>query len=845
MSAPSLILRLALRDMRGGVRGFAVSILCVALAVMTITGIGALASSLVGGIAREGRTILGGDASFSLVQREATAQEKAALEKHGRIASIATMRAMVRTASGDSGLVELKAVDDFYPTVGQFESSDPRPVQELLRSNAGHIALVDPLLLARLDLKAGDRVTLGQVPLTIAASIVTEPDKVGTNVGFGPKLITTQKALQDSGLLQPGSLVRWTYRLQLPPGTDDGALERIIAQVKKDTPDAAFEVRSRVNAAPQLARNIDRFTQFLAIVALVTLVIGGVGVSNAVRAFVARKQATIATLKAVGATGRDAFFICLIQVLVWSCVGIAIGLMAGAAIPALVAHLGKGVLPVPIEPALRAGDLALGMAYGLVMALAFAIWPLGRAHDVPVSALFRERITAKAPWPRGSYVLAGLIAFAALFGLIIGFAWDRRSAVMTAAAVAATFLMLRVLAWLVMLIARRIKRPKNTVLRLAVSNIARPGSLTPAFILSLGLGIALLVAILQIDGNLRRELARGIPEKAPTFFFLDIPNADAQRFDAAIHAFAADAKLDRVPMMRGRLIRLNDRPAESVKAPEDIAWVLEGDRGITYSAKPPEGSVIRQGQWWAPDHRDGNLVSFEEKVADGLGLKVGDTVTVNVLGRAITATIANLRTVEWRSFGINFVMVFSPNTFAGAPHTHLATVGFSTPQTVAQESALIRQLADAFPAVTSVRVRDALATVESVLRQLSAAIRGASGLTLLGSLLVLAGAFAASHRQRLYDAVVLKTLGATRGKLIRAYMTEYGLIGLAVGVFGGLAGIASAYFVLARVMQVQFTIQPFAAILATLLSIVLAITLGLLGTWRILGEKPARLLREL
>ncbi|MGL4324716.1 MAG: ABC transporter permease [Beijerinckiaceae bacterium] len=841
----ALIFRLALRDMRSGWRGFGISILCVALAVMTITGIGSLASSLVGGIAREGRTILGGDATFSVVQREATATEKAAIAAQGTVATITTMRAMVRVPSGETALVELKAVDDLYPTVGSFAASDARDIQTLLKDNGRHSAVVDPLLLARLNLKIGDEVALGNAQLKIAATIVTEPDKVGTNVGFGPKLITSHKALQDSGLLQPGSLVRWTYRLVLPGRVSDAALEQTIAAVKAAAPEAAWDIRARTNAAPQLARNIERFTQFLAIVALVTLVIGGVGVANAVRAFVERKQATIATLKAVGATGRAAFFICLIQVMAWSLVGIVLGLAAGATIPYVVATLGKNVLPVPIDPSLRAGDLLLGTAYGLTMALAFAIWPLGRAHDVPVSALFRDRIADRSSWPRTSYIVAGLLAFAALIGLIIGFAWDRRSAIMTAAAVAATFLLLRLLASLVMSIARRVPRPKNTALRLAVANIARPGSLTPAFVLSLGLGIALLVAIMQIDSNLRRELARGIPEKAPSFFFMDIPNGDAARFDASIAAFNPDAKLDRVPMMRGRLTRIAGQPAESVKPPGEIAWVLEGDRGITYAAAAPEGSVISQGEWWKPDHTGSNLVSFEEKIADGLGLTVGDTISVNVLGRTMTATIANLRRVEWRSFGINFVMVFSPNTFAGAPHTHLATVGFATPQSVEQESALIRQLASSFPSVTSVRVRDALATIESVLRQLSAAIRGASALTLIGSLLVLAGAFAAGHRSRLYDAVVLKTLGATRATLIRAYVTEYGLIGLAVGVFGGIAGMGSAYFVLTRVMQLRYEVQPFSAILAALLAIVLAISLGLLGTWKILAEKPARLLREL
>ncbi|MCC2651855.1 MAG: glycosyl transferase family 1, partial [Microvirga sp.] len=372
-----------------------------------------------------------------------------------------------------------------------------------------------------------------------------------------------------------------------------------------------------------------------------------------------------------------------------------------------------------------------------------------------------------------------------------------------------------------------------------------PGALTPSLVLSLGLGITLLVTLAIIDTNLTRQLTQSLPQRAPSFFFLDIPNQQADAFEGFLKQQASDAQIERVPMMRGRLVTLGGWPVAEVKAPEDISWVLEGDRGITYAKAPPEGSKVVQGEWWPDNYRGKPLVSFDRKIAEGLGLKIGDEITVNVLGRNISATISNFREVEWRSMGINFVMVFSPNAFAGAPHTHLATVTFPNGSDAALDTRILRSSAQAYPMVTSVRVKDALEAVNDVVSQLVMAIRGASSIALIASLLVLAGALAAGHRARLYDAVVLKTLGATRARLLSAYALEYGLLGLATVVFGLLAGSLAAYFIVERVMNLSFTLDLSGAILASALAVLVSVGLGLAGTWRILSQKPAQYLRNL
>jgi putative ABC transport system permease protein len=842
----ALVWRLALRELRGGLTGFGIFLGCIALGVAAIAGVSSISRSLTEGITREGRKILGGDMAFSLIHREASPQERAFLASKGQVSVIASMRAMAMAGEKGSGLVELKAVDAAYPAVGDLKTEPQLATADLFAERDGAFgSAVDETLLARLDLKLGDRVNVGGAVVELRARLVSEPDKIANGVGFGPRLLVAQEALRATGLLQPGSLVRWTYRLNLAPNAPDALLAQVDADAAKALPEAGWEVRSRVNADPRFARNIERFTQFLTLVGLTALLVGGVGVANAVRGFVDRKRGSIATLKSLGAPGGQVVALYLVQVMLIAALGIGIGLAVGAALPFIVTALFGHLLPIPIAPTLAPAELGIALLYGGLTALTFALAPLARAHDVPVSGLFRDQIDPERRWPRRRYLAALGLAVLALMGLAVFAAYDRKIALMFIGAAAGAFLLLRVVAVGVMALARRIPRPRAAAPRLALANIHRPGALTPSLVLSLGLGITLLVTLALIDANLTRQLTQTLPERAPSFFFLDIPNAEARAFDEFLKGQAAGAQVDRVPMMRGRLVTLAGRSVAEIKADEQVSWVLEGDRGITYTAQIPEGSYLTAGEWWPADYRGKPLVSFDQRIADGLGLKVGDEVTVNVLGRNITATIASLRRVEWRTLGINFVMVFSPNTFAGAPHTHLATVTYANGSDPAQDARILREAAKAFPSVTSVRVKDALDAVNEVVQQLVMGIRGASSIALIASLLVLAGALAAGHRARLYDAVVLKTLGATRSRLLGAYALEYGALGFATAVFGLVAGAIAGALIVTQVMNAPFTLELSGAILASALAVVVTVGLGLVGTWRILSQKPAPYLRNL
>ena len=464
---------------------------------------------------------------------------------------------------------------------------------------------------------------------------------------------------------------------------------------------------------------------------------------------------------------------------------------------------------------------------------------------MPVGALFRDAVAPQPRRPRPIYIALTVIAAAALTALAVVTAYDRRVALIYVATAAAVFVLLRLVAALLMLIAARMPRARSTALRMAVANIHRPSALTPTVVLSLGLGITLLVTVIEIDGNLRRQFANELPAKAPSFYFLDIPSAQAERFDAFVREKAPAAKLEEVPMLRGRIISANGIPAEQLKPKEGAGWVLQSDRGITYSGKVPEGSRLVEGQWWGADYHGPPLISFEKKIADGLGLKIGDPVTVNVLGRNITAPIANMRTVDWQSLAINFVMVYSPHAFDGAPHTHLATLTYPDGGTAAQEGAIIRAISESFPMVTAVRVKDALDAIGAIVTNLVLAIRGASAITLLAAALVLGGALAAGHRYRVYDAVILKTLGATRLRLVAAYAIEYLLLGTATAVFGVLSGSLAAWLIVTELMHLRFAWLPLPALAAAAAAVAVTVGLGLIGTYSALGQKPAPILRNL
>jgi putative ABC transport system permease protein len=840
-----LVLSLALREQRNGLRGFYVFIACVALGVAVITGVGALADALRASFERQGETLLGGDVTLSRPHRSAASDEREWLWQQGLVSEIATMRAMARRPDGtEQALAEVKGVDEAYPLVGSMVLSDGQSLGDAVHREAG--AAVDPILLERLNLKLGDTLSLGAAQIPIRAVIKAEPDRLTERLAIGPRVLVSLETLKGTGLIEPGSLVRWRYALKFD-GTATASGRDLVAfreRIKQALPEGGFTVRDRRDPSPQLSRALERLRQFLTLVGLTALLVGGVGVANAVATYIDRRRKVIAAFRSVGATSPVIFGVHLLQVLLISGIGIVLGIALGLLIPVALTGLFGDMLPIKAELTVTPRSIVTAVAYGLLVSLLFTLWPLGRAELVRAGVLFRDEVAPERILPRPRIIVSTLVAGGALAGLATLTSEARWLAFYYCLGVVGVFVVFLGLGTAITWAARRVPRSRWPELALAIGNLGAPGGLTRSVVLSLGAGLSLLVTVALVDRSIVAELTDRLPATSPNYFVLDIKRSEIDAFNALIAREAPAAKVQEAPMLRGRLIRLGDRPVEEIKAPPEAAWVLRGDRGLSYSAEVPEGSTIVAGKWWPADYADEPLVSFDADLAKGLRLKIGDLITVNVLGRNVTARVANLREVKWESLALNFVMIFSPNTLAGAPHNILATVTLPKDAPLAVEAKLAQDIGRDFPAATAIRVKDAIDAFNAIFGRVMVAVRAAGSVTLLAGALVLAGALATAQRRRIQQAVILKTLGATSWRILRSHLVEYLVLASLTAFIALLIGSLAAYSVLNLAMEAEFAFSPIAAAEALALAIVLVALFGGYGTWRVLKAPPVPYLRS-
>jgi putative ABC transport system permease protein len=833
-----LWLRYALKNLRSGLKGFWVLLSCLTLGVAAIAIIGSLAKSIERGLAEQGQPLLGGDVEFSLIHREVDGKELSYIKSLGPMSRVATLRAMA-TAGDRSTLVEVKAVDDVYPLYGALTLEGSSRANSIHNSAEFPQVFVDPLLLGRLNLKSGDSLKIGTLQLQIAGVITAEPDRISDGIALGPRLLMSHETLQKTGLIQPGSLVTWRYRVKLVD-TELAAAKAIVEKANTDFPNAGWRVRARDNAASGAERFVERLGYFMTLVAIAALTIGGSGIANAVSAFVTARQNAIATLKCLGLRNRDVLGLYLTEVLLVGALGISIALGLGAVAPSIMKAVAGNIIPLPVATGINWGPLAAAAILGFLILLGFAILPLARIAGVRGSDLFRAQISPT----RGRFAwswLAVAVMFIVLAGVFV-ISIDQNP-ILTAqflGALAASFAVLSLLAWALLKLVAVLPKPRNILLRHALAEMHRPGSSSFSVILALGLGLSLFVTLALTDSTISREIKAGIPDQSPAFFFLDVRNEELPTFRDAVKKEAGVKDVSNAPMLRGRVIAVKGIAADKVQTKPGTDWALRGDRGLTYAATLPEGSELVKGQWWPADYKGKPLVSLVDEIADGIGIDIGDKITVNVLGREIEAEVANLRRVNWRSMGINFVMVFSPNTLEAAPHSHVVTVEMSG----GDEAGLLNRMASAFPSVTAVRVKDALELVSQLLGQMLSAVRGANGLTLLTGVLVLAGALAAGLSNRSYEAVVLKTYGATRKQLLLAFAMEYGVLGLVAALFGIVTGSLGAWYLARFVLEMPFVFSWGSAALTALIAMIVTIGAGLLVTVRALNVKPSFYLRN-
>ncbi|MGA3304434.1 MAG: FtsX-like permease family protein [Stellaceae bacterium] len=834
----NLALRLARRELRGGLAGFRIFIACLTLGVAVIAGVGSLSASLDAALRNDARTLLGGDVDFHLFHRPASAAERAYLDRAGRVSEADDMRAMARNADGSQrSLIQLKAVDAAYPLYGSVTLDPPQTLSDALALRDGHWgAVAAEGLFQKLGVKPGDLVRIGDGVFQLRAVLVHEPDALSGTFDLGPKVTLALPALPSTGLIQPGALVGYGYRVRLPPGGDEPAFA---ARIKADLPDAAWRIRGFADAAPSLQRLLDRLTVFLTLVGLTALLVGGVGIGNAVRAYLNEKLPSIAALKCLGASRRLVFTCYLLQVLALAAAGIALGLVLGAAMPFIVAPFLPSSLPVGPQLGLYWRPLATAALDGLLATLAFALWPLGIACEVRAASLFRLLVEPPGRAPPGWIIAAIALSGLGLGALAVLTAPERVTSLWFVAGAAGALLAFQLLARGLMALAR-ILWPRRASLRLALANLHRPGAPTSGVVASLGLGLAVLVAIVLVRGNAASEFGEIMPQRAPSFFFIDIQPDQVADFDKLLATMPGVEEIARMPSLRGRIDRLNGVPVEKAQIAPEAEWAVRSERGLTYAALPPEGSRVVEGQWWPKDYNGPPLISLDANLARGMNLKPGDTMTLNVLGRELTATLSNLREIDWTSLGLNFAIVLSPGTLEGAPETDIATAR-TAPE---NETALETAVTDRFPNVSAIAVRDVLTSLSAIVDAIARAMTAAASIAIAAGVLVLAGAIAAGRKRRIYEAVLLKVLGAERKGILKGFIWEYGLLGAASAALAGAIGTLMAYVTLTRIMHVPWQFLPLPVTLTLVLAVLAILAFGWLGTGRALAAKAADYLRN-
>jgi putative ABC transport system permease protein len=837
----SVALRIAGRELRGGLRGFRIFLACLALGVAAIAAVGSVREAIQQGLDREGASILGGDAEMSFTYRFASDEERAFMERvAARLSETVDFRSMVsleRNGETERALTQVRGVDGAYPLYGEVVLDPPMPLDEALAQRELPGIVMQRLLVDRLALSVGDAVRLGTQDFELRAVLEGEPDGAAGGFALGPRSIVRLDALEASGLLAPGTLFDTDYRLRLPANSDLAALE---AEAEALFADSGMRWRDSRNGAPGVQEFVERIGAFLVLVGLAGLAVGGIGVSSAVRAYLDGKIATIATLRTLGAEARTIFTAYFAQIGLLTLVGIGMGVALGAVIPLALAPFIEARLPVPIAVSVYPAPLAEAALYGLLTALIFTLWPLARTEQVRAAALYRDASGPSRSLPRPLWlaVVAGLSV--ALVALAVTLSGIPELALGTAAGILGALLLLALSARLIRALSRRAARSRwvrgRTALRTALGAVGGPGSEATSVVLSLGLGLAVLAAVGQIDANLRAAIQRDLPEVAPTYFFVDIQPDQLGPFLDRVENDPAVSRVDTAPMLRGVITRINGERAADVAGGH---WVIQGDRGVTYLPAAPPANEIVAGEWWPDDYAGPPLVAFAAEEAQEIGLGVGDEITVNILGRDITATIAALREVEFENAGIGFILTMSQNALAGAPHTHIATVYAEE----AAEAAILRDVAGAAPNITAIRVRDAIDQVAEALRSLAAATSYGAAATLLTGFIVLIGAAAAGERGRVFEAAVLKTVGAARSKILASFALRSALLGTAAGLVAIAAGALGGWSVTTFVMDTSYRFEPVSALAIVIGGALATLIAGLAFALRPLSARPARVLR--
>jgi putative ABC transport system permease protein len=836
---------MAWRQTRGAWRQFLALFACVALGVAALVAVGTFAAALDRGLAREAKALTGGDLELRSVRPLGAAVEASLAGLRDAGAATTAVRELVamarHPAAGTSLLVELKAVEAAYPLYGRVETAPSRPLGELLGD--GRSAVVEPALLERLGLAVGDALLLGSARVTITGVVEREPDRAASVVTLGPRVMVRAEALDATGLLGFGSRVRYRTLVRLPDHVAPAAAQATLEQA---SPSPSVRVTRFDDTQPGLRRFFSQLAAYLGLVGLASLLIGGIGVASSVATFLQRQLGTIAVLKCLGADGRTLLAAYLLQVQALGVLGSLAGAALGIAIQPLLVGALAPFAPFRLEPAWDGGTVVRAVLMGTLTALLCGLWPLLTVRAVPPALVLRRDVEATAwraprPWRAALPIAAGLAALAF---------WQAGSPKLGAIFVGAAAAALVVLAALSrgLLVLARVLPPRGGLaLRQGLAGLRRPGGHAMRVVVALGTGVMLLVAVALLEASLGHQLAFEGKREAPSFFFVDVQPDQREPFGRLVAAASGGVAPTLTPVVRGRLAALDGTPVtrELIQARKaaspDTVWYFTREYVLTFAAEPPARNTLTEGRWWTEaEARERPRVSLEEEAARRLGVGVGARLVFEVQGVPIEAEVMSLRKVDWQSLSTNFFAILSPGALAGAPVTYVATARVPA----AAETRLQDAIVAAFPNVTAVPVRAVLERAATLLGQIGFAVRLVALFSIAAGVVVMVSTLTATRYQRLYETVIWKAIGATRGTVMRAFAAEYACLGAAAGVGGTLLAAALAWAVLTHVLKVRWTLEPATLAGGVVAATAVAVAVGLGATFRLLGRAPLAVLRQ-
>lgn len=885
-------LRMAWRETRAAWRHFLYFFVCIALGVGALVGVGLFAANVERAVTTEARGLMAGDLEVRLARRMSQAGEAILRSLADRgiatthvselvaMAAVTTGWALQPSTQQATQIIELKAVGEGYPFYGTLKVEPGQPLMSLLARTeeacstapcrGRHGAVVQESLLIRMGLKVGDRIKIGEASFVITGILRKEPDRVAGAFSLGPRVMISHEGLAAADLVKLGSRVRERYLLRVPPTTP---VEPLLHELRGRLASESARVIGYRDAQPQLRRFLDQLTRYLGLIGLTALFVGGIGVASTIQAFLREKLNTIAILKTLGADSTTIVRTYLIQALLLGVIGSLAGATLGIGLQAFLPRFLTALLPmdvIDLPTSLAVSSLVpilKGTVMGVLTTLLFTLWPLLGIRGIRPALIFRRDVAGAAPasvfhlsWLRAQMLtLRSLTAFSITAGLAGLAIWQagswRIGLIFIGGLVAAVILLL--LATLGLIRALRfIPGPRSLAIRHAIGNLHRPGSQAAGIMVSVGIGVMVIVSVSILERSLVTQLGESRPVDAPTFFFIDIQPDQKEAFLQLIRQRMPEANPETTPLIRSRLYKLNGKPVEAGEGNREQGkregeegagqetrqgWYRTREYVLTVLYDLPKDNVIVKGAWWDPKKVSRKpLVSVEEDAAGNLGLELGSTIEFDIQGATVSAEVSSIRKVEWGNFSTNFYMILSPGSLKGAPFTYVATVRVPPESEVPLQQAVVAT----FPNITAINIGDVLESFTRVLERLSLAIRAIALFCILTGGIVMAAALATTRYRRLYESVVLKALGATRGLVARSFATEYALLGAVAGVIGTILASALSWGLLHFILELPWTLQPGVLALGLLLTIVLTLSVGFLSTFRILGQRPLTVLRH-